>query len=94
MIYLDTVALVKLVRRETESEALVAWLGQRSETPWASSTLCEVELARALRRSEPALLPRLPGLLARLYRFEIDDAVRASAAAFESPTLRSLDAIQ
>lgn len=47
-----------------------------------------------MRRSEPALLPRLPGLLARLYRFEIDDAVRASAAAFESPALRSLDAIQ
>ena len=93
MLYLDTAALVKLVRRETESDALADWLGERTETPWVSSVLVEVELGRALRRTEPHLLSDVPALLARLYRCEIDATVRATAAAFSDPALRTLDAI-
>ena len=93
MLYLDTAALVKLVRRETESDALADWLSERGDAPWVTSTLAEVELGRALRRLEPELLSGVPGLLARLYRCEIDATVRATAAAFCDPALRTLDAV-
>jgi predicted nucleic acid-binding protein len=93
MLYLDTAALVKLVRRENESDALADWLTERSDTPWVTSTLAEVELGRALRRTEPELLSSVPALLARLYRCEIDATVRATAAAFSDPAPRTLDAI-
>jgi predicted nucleic acid-binding protein len=93
MLYLDTAALVKLVRREAESDALADWLATRTGTPWVTSTLAEVELGRALRRTEPDLISAIPALLARLYLCEIDATVRATAAALSEPTLRTLDAI-
>ena len=93
MLYLDTAALVKLVRRETESDALANWLTERSDAPWVTSTLAEVEMGRALRRTDPELLSGVPALLPRLYRCEIDATVRATAAAFSDPALRTLDAI-
>lgn len=93
MLYLDTAALTKLVRREAESDVLADWLDAQSPLPWVSSVLVEVELPRALRRSEPALLGAVPAVLARVARYEIDDVVRAAAAAQPDPHLRSLDAI-
>jgi hypothetical protein len=39
MIYLDTAALVKLLRRERESDALVDWLDDRPDTLLVTSTL-------------------------------------------------------
>jgi uncharacterized protein len=93
MIYLDTAALVKLLRREPESDALVDWLEDRGDTLLVTSTLSEVELPRALRRIDPTLLAGAPALLERLARHEIDDVVRATAAAYASAELRSLDAV-
>ena len=93
MIYLDTAALVKLVRVEAESAALVAWLNERPTEPLVASTLVEVELPRALRRSQPGVLGSVAAVLARLYRVEITAAVRATAGAYPEPALRSLDAI-
>ena len=93
MLYLDTAALVKLVRREVASDALVDWIGDHSDELLVSSTLAEVELPRALRRTEPALLAAVPALLNRIAVYEIDDLVRATAAAYDDPSLRSLDAI-
>ena len=93
MIYLETSAVVKLIRRETETDALADWLDAETETPWVTSTLTEVELPRALRRTEPELLTSVPATIARLARYEIDEVVRAEAAAYPDPTLRSLDAI-
>jgi len=93
MLYLDTSAVVKLVRREPETDALADWLDDHQPTPWVSSTLVEVELPRALRRTDSSLLTRVPAVIARIARYDIDDVVRAAAAAFPDPELRFLDAI-
>lgn len=93
MLYLDTSALMKLIRREPESDALADWLDARASAPWVSSTLIEVELPRALRRVEPALLAAVPAIVARVARYEVDEVVRAAAAAYPDTALRSLDAI-
>ncbi len=93
MIYLDTSALVKLIRREDESDALGDWLDERIHMPWITSTLAEVELARAIRAAAPEGLPAVPSLLARLDRFEIDPVIRSTAAAYPDSGLRTLDAI-
>jgi uncharacterized protein len=93
VIYLDTAALVKLVRIETESAALVEWLNARPGQPLVASALVEVELPRALRRSQPGALGAVAGALARLHRIEINPAIRAAAGAYDDPGIRSLDAI-
>jgi len=93
MLYLDTSALMKLIRPEPESESLADWLDAQAPMPWVSSMLIEVELPRALRRVEPSLLADVPSIVARISRYEIDEVVRAAAAAYPDPALRSLDAI-
>jgi hypothetical protein len=52
-----------------------------------------VELPRALRRSQPGVLGSVAGVLSRLHRVEINAAVRATAAAYTEPMLRTLNAI-
>jgi uncharacterized protein len=94
MIYIDTCALLKLAHREAESSALRSWLLARPDgEARVSSALTDIEAARALRRVDPGALPGIPGLLASLDLFEIDQAVRSRAAAYTDPHLRSLDAI-
>ena len=93
MIYLDSAALVKLVRLERFSQELVNWLNERPGVPLVSSALAEVEVPRAIRKAAPDALPGVPATLARLYRLEIDAAVRSAAAALVDPNLRTLDAI-
>lgn len=93
MIYMDSAALVKLVRFEPLSGELVAWLNERPDSPLVASSLVEVEVTRALRRCAPQALAGVPSVLARLYRVEMDATVRATAAAYADPLLRSLDAI-
>lgn len=93
MIYLDSSAVVKLVRRELGTPQLVQWLRRRPAQRLVSSALVEVEVSRALRRYAPAALPCVPGILARLYRLEVDATVRAIAASFDDSSLRTLDAI-
>jgi uncharacterized protein len=93
VIYLDSVAVVKLCRNEPATTALVAWLRERAERALVSSALVEVEVPRALRRHAPEALPAVPTALQRLYRVEIDQTVRATAAVYDDNGLRSLDAI-
>ena len=92
MIYLDSSAIVKLIRVERESAALRDWLNARTEPP-VTSVLAEVEVSRALRRSAPVHLAAMPGVLARISRVEMDASVRATAGAYVTDALRSLDAI-
>lgn len=54
-----------------------------------ASALVEVELVRALRRTEPSLVSAVPALLDYVGRYEIDELVRTTAAGFASPDLRS-----
>lgn len=93
MIYLDSAALVKLVREEDETRALVTWLNERAGQRLVASVLVEVEVPRALRRSQPGVLGAVAATLARIDRIELDAAVRATAAAYVDPQLRLLDAI-
>lgn len=94
MIYLDTSALVKLIQHEQESDALADWLDERNELRWITSVLTEIELPRALIRiGQFDGLAAVPALIRQLDRFEIDPVVRHTAAAYQNPSLRSLDAI-
>ncbi len=93
MIYLDTSAIIKLIRPEPESSALADWIDQRQGEQLASSALSEVEVPRGLRRTEPELLAAVPSVLAHLAICEIDETVRATAGAYADPLLRSLDAV-
>jgi hypothetical protein len=93
MLYFDTCALVKLVRPEVESAALQAWLRPYGSMPKVTSALAEVELSRAIRRAAPGARPRVRPLLAGFFKFDVDEIVRARAAGYADPLLRSLDAI-
>ena len=93
MIYLDSAAVVKLVRQEDHSADLVAWLNTHQDMPLVSSALVEVEVPRVLRRSAPQALVGVPAAVGRLFRLEIDVTIRATAAAFAEATLRTVDAI-
>jgi uncharacterized protein len=92
VIYLDSSAIVKMIRPEAESRELVEWLNRRNE-PAVTSVLAEVEVPRALRRSSPAHLAAMPAVLARISRIDMDAAVRATAGAYMTDALRSLDAV-
>jgi predicted nucleic acid-binding protein len=93
VIYLDSSALVKMIRLEAESPGLISWLNARLGEPLTASTLVEVEVPRALRRSQPGVLAGVGPVLARLNRVEINAAVRVVAGAYADPMLRSLDAV-
>jgi predicted nucleic acid-binding protein len=93
LIYLDSAAVVKLIRAEQHSAELTTWLAGHPGSTLVSSVLVEVEVARALRRSAPQALAAVPAVLTRLTRHEIDPTVRATAAAYDDRDLRSLDAI-
>jgi hypothetical protein len=93
VIYLDTCAALKLTRVEEGSRELTSWLAAQQGGRFVSSVLLEVELERALRRNEPAALPIVPSILRRIARIEIDPMIRAMAAAYPDPLLRTLDAI-
>ncbi len=93
MIYLDSCAIVKLLVPEPETSALTGWLNDRADEPLVTSMLAEVEVPRAMRRAAPQRLGVVTGVLARIGRFEVDAPVRATAAAYVEPNLRSLDAV-
>lgn len=93
MIYLDSCAVIKLLKIENESTALVKWLGDRTGIPKVASALLEVEMSRALHRDAPHLLEELPQVLARIHRLDMTAKVRAKAAEYRYPQLRSLDAL-
>jgi predicted nucleic acid-binding protein len=92
LIYLDSSALVKLIHREPETPALITWLGQRP-APSVSSALAPVEVTRALRRTDPAALHRIPLVFGRIILVPLDQPILVTAAGLSDPLLRTLDAL-
>ncbi|MBW8059922.1 MAG: type II toxin-antitoxin system VapC family toxin [Solirubrobacterales bacterium] len=91
IVYLDSSALVKLVVREAESEALVGYLAEHPSR--ASSALARVEVIRAVRAHGQAAMVRARQLLERISLLHLDEALLDQAAALDGAVLRSLDAI-
>jgi predicted nucleic acid-binding protein len=92
VIFLDSSAVVKLARREAETDALRNWLGA-NPLPLVASALVRIETARALRHTEPSALPVLASVLALLHQFPVSDSVLDAAGRLPDPGLRSLGAI-
>jgi predicted nucleic acid-binding protein len=90
--YVDTSALVKLVVAEAETAALLAWLGQQTQTLVASD-LARAELFRATRRAAPDRLVRAREVLDILVLTEVGTAIFEQAGRLEPPALRTLDAL-
>ena len=89
--YLDSSALVKLVSRETESDAVARHLGARGRV--ASSAVARVEVVRAARRHDEMTVERARRVLADLMLIAVSDPLLERAAVLADTTVRSLDAI-
>jgi predicted nucleic acid-binding protein len=90
-VYLDCSAIVKLVVREPETDALLGFLapGRLQVT----SAVARVEVLRAVRRHGRTATARARRLLDSLSLLVLDDALLDHAAAIDGGELRSLDAI-
>ena len=89
--YLDSSAIVKLVVKEPESDALRRYLRRRR--PYVSSALARTEVARALLALEPSAQQRGQAVLARIELIRVSDRLLTEAGALLPADLRSLDAI-
>lgn len=92
MIYLDTSAVLKLIKPEAESAALQTWLDGQPQVARVSSRLLRIELMRSVMRTDPSRLIRAHHVLALISVLSID-AVADAAEIVGAPVLRSLDAI-
>ncbi len=90
-IYLDSSALVKLVVREPESEALRRYI--RHRRPLVSSALARTEVARALLLFGLEAVYRGYEVLSRVDLVRLNDHVLHAAGVMLPEKLRSLDAI-
>jgi predicted nucleic acid-binding protein len=92
VIYLDSSALIKLVLREPESEALRTWLGSHVENR-TTTELAHVEVLRACRRITEESVPRARLVLAALDLIPMTEGLLESAAFVDPAQLRSIDAL-
>ena len=92
VVYLDSSAIVKLVVRERETDALQEYL---QDAELVSSEIADVEVPRAayLRTGRAESVSRAESLLRRLSLVPLDDELRRSAARARPAELRSLDAV-
>lgn len=94
LLYIDTSALVKLVVREAESEAVEAELNHWVDG--ATSTVTRIELPRAVGRrdtGDPTRPEMVFGVLAATNEIPVDDAIVELAVDLGPRELGSLDAI-
>ncbi len=90
-VYLDASALVKLVAREQETNALVAFLAQHPSQ--ATSVIGLVEVRRAAARRPGVAAERVEDVLGRISAIGVDLATVAVAGSIGPVALRTLDAI-
>jgi predicted nucleic acid-binding protein len=93
MIYLDSSALLKLLVEEPESAALALWLSGQATTPAVSSELARLEVVRAARRLDAAVVPAARALVSQVDLLPLTSGLIDEAAEVGEPALRSLDAI-
>jgi len=93
-VFIDSSALVKLIRRERETDALIAALGRWPDR--VGSAIARVEVFRALRRIGASIAERARAeeLLAHLTLVRVDEPILKLAAELPSRDLGTLDAIQ
>ena len=89
--YIDSSALVKLIVREPETDALRRYL--TSAGPLASSILATVEVSRAVARAIPESTAAMVDVFEAVNVLAFDARIAARAAALRPASLRTLDAI-
>lgn len=93
-LYLDSSAIVKLVQREAESNALRRFLRRHRDDRRVTSALARVEVVRAISGGGPAAIGHARRQLARVDEIAIDrDLLDTAATLAPGERLRSLDAI-
>ena len=93
-LYLDASAIVKLVRKEAESDHLREYLASHKGDSRVTSTLARVEVVRAVSGGGPAAISHARRQLNRLDQIGMDDDLLDDAAILQTgEPLRSLDAI-
>ena len=93
-LYLDSSALVKLVRQETESSPLRRFLRRHRDDRRVTSALARVEVVRAVAGGGPSAVAHARRQLARVDQVNLDRELLDEAATLAPGTvLRSLDAI-
>ncbi|MCY4424048.1 MAG: type II toxin-antitoxin system VapC family toxin [Acidimicrobiaceae bacterium] len=90
--YLETSAAVKLIVREAETEAMLAW-AQDHAGNIVSSDLTRTELLRAVRRGAPDRGDEAGRLLDRADVVDLPTGVFERAAVLDPAILRTLDAL-
>ena len=92
-VYLDSSAIIKLIVREPETDALFAALERWPDR--VSAALARVEVHRALRRAgrPRAAHVHADAVLDALVLIRVDEPVLARAASLGDRQMRSLDAI-
>ncbi|MGF1648682.1 MAG: type II toxin-antitoxin system VapC family toxin [Kineosporiaceae bacterium] len=97
MIYFDSSALLKFVKREKETEALRSWRGALpADSELLTSDLAPVEISRTLFRAgvDRQRVPFVVGQALRgLYLVDVTSTVLARARAYGTRRLGSLNAI-
>src|ERR1700687_5698626 len=93
-LYLDSSAIVKLVQREAESNALRRFLRSHRDDRRVTGALARVEVVRAISGGGPAAIAHARRQLARVDEIAIDrDLLDTAATIAPGKLLRSLDAI-
>jgi predicted nucleic acid-binding protein len=93
LIYVDTSALMKLLKDDEVHAKAMSEHIQATESPIISSALLAVELRRAMLRIRPADVAKADLLLSRVRLLDMSQAIVESASQLPDPMLRSLDAI-
>jgi predicted nucleic acid-binding protein len=93
-LYLDSSAIVKLVKAEPESAALRRYLRRRREDGRVTSALARVEVVRAVAGGGPAAIAHARRQLGRIDQINLDRQLLDDAAAIAPTTVvRTLDAL-
>ena len=88
--YADTSAVIKLLIDQPQTSAMSAFYDEHEDWEWTGSTLLRIEVARAVTRVQPALLPEARELLEFFSFIPINDDVVERAMIEPDRSLRSL----